>query len=167
MGQDKASLRVEGVPLALRIARELATACRSVTVIGREPLPKCAFLLDREEFGGPLVALSPFRPAKPLVFVAACDMPRFHEGVVRELWTQLGTADAAMPLVDGRRQPLCAVYRAATFSPLRELSAAGERRLMAWVDRLQVIEVSLEFPDQARSANTPEELARLIGSANG
>ena len=166
MGRDKAALRVEGEPLAHRVARELARACGRVTVLGREPLPGYGFLLDVEEYAGPKSALAAFQPEADLVFVAACDMPLFRAEVVAGLRSLIGYRLAVVPMVDGKLQPLCALYALAAW---KELPAVQSASMMAWLDRLDVrvvTELELESvgidPRWIKGCNSQAELAQLL-----
>jgi molybdenum cofactor guanylyltransferase len=165
MGHDKAALLIEGVPLAERIASELAKRAAPVTVLGRESIAGFGFLADSGEYQGPLVALSRFVATKPFVFVAACDLPAFDAGVVDVLGERIGEYDAAIPEVEGRLQPLCALYRAEALRAIPELVAAGERRIMRWMDGLRIVSVpAQELPSllAATSVNTPDELRAIV-----
>ncbi|AIE85728.1 molybdenum cofactor guanylyltransferase [Fimbriimonas ginsengisoli] len=169
MGTDKSQIPIDGVAQAERIVAALTVAGIPVTVLGREAVPGAAFLADAEKFGGPLAALAAFSASHELVFVASCDLPRFEPSVVNLLALKLGGADAAVPLLSGHRQPLCALYRSNAFEAAAEVAAMGKRSLMAWLDVLQVAEVAEgDFessgldPVAATSANTPDELAALL-----
>jgi molybdopterin-guanine dinucleotide biosynthesis protein A len=166
MGRDKATLLVEGTPQAERLLAALKSIGQPVTVLGRQALEGAAFLSDEEEFGGPLSALARFVPSEERVFVLSCDLPLFDPRTVEGLRSHLGDADAAVPILDGWRQPLCALYRARSFSRLPGLLAEGRRSLMAWLDRIDVVEVEPAKlgvdPICLRSANTPEELESLL-----
>jgi molybdopterin-guanine dinucleotide biosynthesis protein A len=159
------------VPLAERIVRSLRVIDVPVTVLGREPVEGAEFLADSEQFAGPLAALSHFRPSRELVFVVSCDVPRFDASLVKVLEGRMGEHEAVVPVADGWRQPLCALYRASAFERLATVVASGRRSVMAWVDALRVVEVDEEElaslgvdPDAVRGVNTPEELQRALGA---
>ncbi|MCO5297469.1 MAG: molybdenum cofactor guanylyltransferase [Fimbriimonadaceae bacterium] len=159
MGRDKASLPVAGTPMGLRIAQSLRDAGIPVTVLGREPLEGFPFLADAQAFGGPLAALRAFRSTEPAVFVAACDMPRFDPRIVEFLQAQLGGHDAAIPALEGRLQPLCALYTEGALARLREPRFADVQAVMRWVDTLSIAQVETGFePEWIRGANTPADL---------
>lgn len=158
MGQDKSKMLVMGEPLGERIARLLAWAGYSVTVCGREPIPGHAFLADAEEFAGPLVALSRFKPTQEFVFVISCDVRGFDPRIVGRLADEIGGNDAVIPSRDDRLQPLCALYRSTAFDLLLELVASGERRIFGWVDRLAVRQVDTLPREWLLNWNTPEDL---------
>lgn len=169
MGTPKADLLVDGTPLAQRIADGLATEGIPVVVLGRQPVAGYPLLLDEEEFQGPLAALARFQPEWETVFVVSCDLPWFDQRIVAALSALLGEAEAAVPVLDGFRQPLCALYRAEAFALLPEVVATGRRSMMAWLDRLTVVEVGESDlrksgldPLDFMGANTPEEFEAAI-----
>lgn len=169
MGSDKAALTVDGVPLAHRVASALSEVASPITVLGREPLEGFEFLADSEEFGGPIAALRNFRPSAPFIFVASCDLPLLRAEFVSGLLCDIGEAEAAVPLLEGRLQPTCALYARSAFEKLA-LSPPEMKSMMAWLDMLlfrRVDEVGLRQlgldPNCARGCNTPEELAALLG----
>jgi molybdenum cofactor guanylyltransferase len=161
MGRDKASIEVDGVPMAQRIARELFSLGIPVTAAGRAPLEGCEFLPDAEEYAGPMAALARFRPERRFVMVVSCDLPAFHGGVVLRLREILRGYDAAVPMRDGRLQPLCALYRAEALETLHRLVEGGERRIMRWLQGLDLAVTWTErcgLAEAAKNANTPEDL---------
>jgi molybdopterin-guanine dinucleotide biosynthesis protein A len=173
MGRDKSKLPVRGEALAMRIARLLAESGISVTVLGREPLPGHAFLADRQELAGPLAALSRFRPRSPLVFVCACDLPGFDPAVVSVLQGSIGASQGAVPVVDGRPQPLCALYRAEVFEAMRTEFASGGRSLMGLLDRIDWTPLDSEElskqgmrPESVVGVNTIEEFECAVRETN-
>lgn len=169
MGKDKALLPIDGVPQAERIVQGLASIGIQTTTLGREPTPGARFLPDSEEFAGPIAALARFRPTAELVFVASCDLPRFDPALVPFLASRIGDRDAAAPIAEEWRQPLCALYRASAMEVLKDLDQTGGRCAMKWLDRLSIREVGPEEfveagldPLIALGANTPEELERAL-----
>lgn len=168
MGEDKASLQINGVPQAERIVRSLRAAGIEVTTLGRAPVEGASFLADEEEFRGPLAALARFKPTADAVFVSSCDLPRFDASLVRFLADRLGGHESAVPFVDGYRQPLCALYRRSAWDKL-----PTERQCaMGWLEALDVVLVSEQelldagvSPASTRGANSREELDRVLNEA--
>lgn len=168
MGTDKASLVVDGVPLAELVARRLLEAGYAVTVCGLKPIEGCAFIPDAAVHAGPLAALAPFKPRTSFVFVSACDLSCFDARLVAVLRSLIGLCDAAVPTIAGRLQPLAALYSERAFPIASQVYDQGKRSVMAWLDALRVQSVDeTTFVTQGialeslASANTPEELARL------
>jgi molybdopterin-guanine dinucleotide biosynthesis protein A len=174
MGRDKATLPVGGLPMACRIAGALSGAGCLVTVLGREALPGHAFLADADPGMGVMAALSRYEPWGDSVFVAACDLARFDPRLVALLAEAVGGASAAVPVIDGRPQPVCALYDRRAMEALPRLVAAGETRLSRWLDAIEWVPVGEDRfaatgldPRCALGANTPEELTRLLGGDTG
>lgn len=175
MGEDKASLIVDGLSMGDRMIHLLNEAGYVVTTIGRRPLGESRFLQDREEFSGPLTALALFEPCAPTVMVLSCDMPLFDPAIIGVLGRLIGEdLDAILPRIGGRLQPLVGLYRDSSWHSLRRLVESGERRLMAWVECLRVKNVSeAELKDAGidlltlRSANSPDELQEILAQSYG
>lgn len=165
MGRDKAAIPLGDETQAERIVRLLTEAGIGTTVLGKEPVRGASFLGDDETVRGPLEALRRFRPSEPSVFVLSCDLPLFDARLVTVLQDRLGDADAAIPFVDGFRQPLVGLYQSVVFDAIPDATCP-----MDWLDRLSVryideseLEAAGVHPDSTRGANTPEELTRLVG----
>lgn len=172
MGVDKADISIEGTPQAVRIANSLIAAGYGVTVLGRQPIAGCAFLPDEEPLGGPLVALSWFVPSAEAVFVCSCDMPRFDAEIVRVLHEAIGEHQACVPVLSGRLQPLCALYRSEALAAIHVARAEG-KRLMRWLSLIDCTEMSESaLADRGFdvrsiwSANTPQEFESVIRAEN-
>ena len=185
MGADKASIVVDGAPLLARTVAALleVTACVVVAARAGQPLPpldpRALVVVDPVDDRGPLAAIAAAEPslarAVDRVFVASTDLPRFHAALVLALEARLGAREAAVPLVDGRAQPLVALYRRAALHRASSLVQAGERRATALVEACDArLVTALELasdPDLARldptldalvDVDTPEALARLL-----
>jgi len=169
MGTDKGALLIDGEPMGVRIARSLKEHGYGVTVLGNIPSADFRQLPDADPFAGPLVAISNFHPVGDCVFVCSCDIPLFDARLVETLFNGIDDFDAAIPSIDGRLQPLCALYTSRSLKIAHDLAAEGERRVMAWVHRLRFREVGESTlakygldPRCVLGANTPEELDALL-----
>ncbi len=141
LGSPKADLRVGGERLADRNARLLA----SVTSPALEVGPGWSSLESVQEAAagsGPLAAVAAGGArlvgrgaGDRSVLVLAVDLPFLDEAVLRAL-ADAPPADAVVPRVDGRLQPLCARYSAAALVRAGEMLSAGERSMHALVDAL-------------------------------
>lgn len=185
-GSDKALAAVAGRTLLARGIAALGACCAEVLVAsgdGRRldaALAETAHatatnvrlrqIADARHGAGPLAALVAGLRAAPsrLVAVLAVDLPWANADVLRALASSIGEADAAIPVVDGRRQPLHAVYRPGALPALEEALEAGRLALGAAMDHLDVAllgpPVWGHLDPQGRFAanvNTPEDLAAL------
>ncbi|WP_199880544.1 molybdenum cofactor guanylyltransferase [Bacillus massiliglaciei] len=99
-------------------------------------------LEDAPEFQGkgPLAGLYSAMKEEPgqSYFLLACDMPRFSaETAGKILAAREEGADAVVPLIGGRIQPLAAVYEFSAFLPLKEQLESGNYRMIHFLDRIK------------------------------
>lgn len=175
MGADKAHLRLGGRTLVGRAAEALGAVCASVSLVSSKPdagafgLPIVPDVFaGRGALGGLHAALAHARA--PWVAVLSCDLP-FASGALLGRLASLRApdAEAVAPLqLDGRPQPVCALYaRAACLPAAAELIGADELRPRALLARLRTRWVAPEeWADLAGSEhfflnlNTPDDFAR-------
>ena len=171
MGRNKALLPIAGRPLIAHIIQRLRPIADEVIVIARDPAPY-AFLglpiaTDHYTGIGPLAGLHAALSAArgDLVALVACDMPFVRADVFAHLIGLAYDVDVVMPRLDGREEPLHAVYRRRTCLPAVEATIAeGKRRLIAFLPRVRVRYVDDDAlraldPDLQSfvNVNTPEE----------
>jgi molybdopterin-guanine dinucleotide biosynthesis protein A len=163
MGRDKASLLVNGVPMAVRVAVALrAAGASAVACIGRAPGPAAGDLAAVPDLhpgegplGGVLTALGWAGDA--VVVVAPCDLLAPDPAAFAALAARadpVAAADVDHPLPIGLAPP--------ALGPLRAAFAAGERsvrRALAASD-LRVTAVELR-PGALADADTPADLGNL------
>jgi molybdopterin-guanine dinucleotide biosynthesis protein A len=135
MGRDKATMEIDGVPLAASVARVVASVADPVLVIGPGAGTGLEAIDDPRE--GPLVALATGRRAllergiDEAVLVLACDLPRVNAAllsfVIRE--AEYPGADAVVPVLDGRDQSLCTWYAPRALDAAARLARDGERSM--------------------------------------
>ena len=174
MGRDKATLPFGDETMLERVVRIVSGEVGAVAVVARpgRAAPKGATVVfDADDFQGPLAALAGGMEGvvADVYFVAVCDQPLLVAELIPYLFARLGTAMAAVPIVDGRLVPTCAVYRRGALESAKALLASGERRLGALaeqVDSVHVGESDLRTIDpELRSflpCNTPEEYEHLL-----
>lgn len=142
-GGPKADVRVGDERLADRSARVLAAVAAPVLEVGpgRSSLEA---VLEDEPGAGPLAAVAAggaalaARGAGDLpVLVLAVDLPFVDEAWLRTL-ARASSADAIVPRVAGRAQPLCARYSAAALARAARLVADGARSMQALLEVLDV-----------------------------
>lgn len=183
MGRDKASLPFAGEPMLSRVLRALADTCREIVVVSRrgqelppQPiLPADTHLLhahDEVEGRGPLAGLAAGLAVSSAerVYASSCDVPFLDPAFARAVDAALGAWDVAIPFIEGRHNPLAAVYRRSTVAPaIADLLAQDRLRPVFLLERLSHVEITaetLEAVDPGLSSlengNTPEDLARLL-----
>lgn len=169
MGRDKATLEVEGLAMAVRVADALrAAGADEVRAIGGDgaALERLGLAVqpDDEPAAGPLGGtLTAVRTAtRPLVAVLACDLlapsPAAIEATVAALRARPG-AVGAVPVVDGHPQWTHAVWRAeAARDALGAAWREGARSLRRASAGLALVEVHDLDPAAVADADTPGDL---------
>ena len=174
MGRDKSRLLIDNDTFTQRIAEELAQVTGQVSLVGRpdQDYPGLAIVYDvHPEWGalggvhGALAAC-----AAEWALVVACDLPRVKASLFHRLLTLRHGFDAVAPLQpDGRRQPLCALYRVTECLPQSAaLIESGERKPVAllqsvstrWVQFAELADLpgAEDFFD---NINTPQDYLRI------
>jgi molybdopterin-guanine dinucleotide biosynthesis protein A len=145
MGSDKFALEVGGMSLAARVGRALALVARPVLTIG--PSGDTGFESLSDDGQGPLAAFAlgagelRARECDGPVVLAACDLPFVSAEMLVRLSAELGDADAAVPVLDGRDQPLAACYGARAGAIARDLVREGRRAMHDLLESIEVCRV--------------------------
>lgn len=168
LGRDKALVEIGGRPLLARALDAAAPSAGEILVVsadpeaharalrdsGWRPDARLRMLTDRRPGRGPLAGLetglSEARHGACLVL--ACDLPFLPPEVPARLLDELarwrtvedgpaGRPRAVVPVVDGRRQSLCAAVERSAGAAAVACLDEGEPAVSAWLDRLEVREV--------------------------
>ena len=142
MGTPKAALEWHGSTLLRRTAGILARVTNGPLVVVRAPgqdlpnLPKGTLISDDPREGkGPVqgiaAGLAALRGRADIAFISSTDMPFLHPAFARRVLRVLQdseTADVALPLARGFRQPLAAAYRVSLAETAERLVAEDRLR---------------------------------------
>lgn len=167
MGTDKARLEWDGEPLAVRVATRLRAATGRVVLVGGagrgyEDLGWPWFPDPRALAGaGPMAGLLQALGLAERVLLLACDLPAIEPWFLRRLLALARHHPVAIPRVDGRLEPLCAVYGGEAVAAQAMASlACGSGRMS---DLLHVRN-AITIPDSALAA--PGEVSRQLHNVN-
>lgn len=192
MGLPKAALPFGQSTILERLVDTLGTGFAEIIVVAA-PLRDEPFSIDRslrgraagaglnhliierddDAFEGPVSALRRglARASEATVFACSCDLPLLRAELASALCLALVDGDdAVIPQIDGRLQPLCAVYRREpAMSALAAMESTGEKRLTSIADRLHLRRLDetilRAFDADLRSflnVNTAEDYARAL-----
>jgi molybdopterin-guanine dinucleotide biosynthesis protein A len=167
MGRDKATLVIDGEPLAERTARLLRAVANPVIEVGPgyTDLPTTR---EQPPGSGPLSALAAgaksLHPARDTLVVAT-DLPRLTAAYLQRL-IEHPAASGEHSVVprdgEGRAQPLCARYSPAALAQAVLLRSAGERSMTALLERIPITWFDAVAEDDSAAlidVDTPEDLA--------
>ncbi|MBK5293784.1 MAG: molybdenum cofactor guanylyltransferase [Acidobacteriia bacterium] len=169
MGSDKALLPLAGGTLLEQTCRKVEAAAGCAVIIG--PPERYSHLgwevcPDRQSGLGPLAgivaALSLDRAEWNLI--VACDMPALETPFLRLILSLAAQSGAACLLPagpDGRAQPLCAVYHAASRQPLADALSRGVRKVRQALESVPVKIWQVDDKQAFLNLNTPADWASL------
>lgn len=171
MGVDKAAIRIDGIPQAVRLGELLTRVAEPVVEVGpgRSGLPSIG---EEPPQSGPLVAIVAgarwlrARGHDGPALVLACDLPLLPLGMLELLATWPGK-DSVLPLVDGQDQPLCARWSEADLRAAEVAATNGDRSLRRLPERSRAVVLPEDVWGRAararelRDVDTRDELAAL------
>ncbi|MEM9081667.1 MAG: NTP transferase domain-containing protein [Verrucomicrobiota bacterium] len=174
MGTDKANLEVDGKTLLQRTTDLLEPLVSqihlSVAHDDQRPfdLPTLPDLSPNPGPLGGLEAAFQHNPDTPWL-VLACDLPLLdHQTLETLLQSANGQTTAFASRLDGRAEPLCALYQPTAVPPLSEFLAADQRCARKFLESLTPQLLTLPNPLALDNANRPEHLTELqLLSQNG
>jgi len=169
MGQDKALLVIDGEPMARRAGRVLAEAgaTRVVAVGGDAGALRAVgmeVVADPHQGHGPLAGIAAALHAAAdadLVMILACDLVAATPGGVRTVIDALTGAigtEVAVPVVDGRPEPLHTAWRPSAAAVVDDALEAGELAVHPLFDRIATVRVDGLDPAWFVNVNTPADL---------
>ena len=171
MGRDKAALPVEGRPLWQRqLATLRATGACEVLISGRAGGPYAEsgvpVIEDLTPGAGPLAALEAVLPriATPRAAVLAIDLPAMRADFLAMLAeTALAKDCSVVPEMDGRFEPLAAVYTPALLPLIRQHLRGPDRSMQHLLRAAVKAGLAIAHPIRAkeralfRNLNFPED----------
>jgi molybdopterin-guanine dinucleotide biosynthesis protein A len=182
-GGDKALAELDGRPLLAHAVKAVDAATATAPVVGvrspaqrdrvRAALPepsRVRVTKDVEELAGPLAGLYAAAEvaATPWLFVCGCDMPLVTADSIAGLCAVDGVerASAVVPRVDGRDQPLHALFGRQRLLDVRPRLGDGDG-LSTLLDALERVarptpsDVDVSLTDAVTNVNTRAELRRV------
>jgi molybdopterin-guanine dinucleotide biosynthesis protein A len=176
MGSDKALLPWAGTTLLEHTLARLREVCAEVCILSGAQIRYSSYGApvhpDRVPEAGPLGGIHAglLNLGVPVGLFLGVDMPLVPSPLLRALVGAAGGFDAVVPVVGGRPEPLCAVYRGNCLAPVQRRLEAGERKMTSfWADvrvRTMAEDELAIFGDPVvmfRNLNTTEDYLRLRG----
>ena len=174
MGENKAFIDIDGIPIMNRIHALFKTLFQEIIIVTNQ---KELFSgLDAKIYsdlipnGGVLAGLYTglFFSAYPYSFCVACDMPFLNTSVMQYLINKIDDSDVIVPRTRDGLQPLHAIYSKNCLGPIQTTIEQGRYRI---IDFYSMVKIKTIDEHEFRSLdprmksfvniNTPEEL-RLI-----
>ena len=148
LGRDKALEPLGGQPLIRRVIERVSKVSREIIVVVADqkkgdtlPLePASRLTLDlypgKGSLGGIYSGLTAAEEDWGLV--VACDMPFLNPTLLRYMLSLRGTADAVVPLVEGRPEPTHSLYSKLCLPYIEERLIANDLKISRLLDQVRV-----------------------------
>jgi molybdopterin-guanine dinucleotide biosynthesis protein A len=175
MGENKAFIEIEGVPIIQRIYTLFKELFHEVIIVTNQIELFKKFdskiysdlLSDKGALGGLYTGL--FFSNFHYSFCVACDMPFLNKSLVQYLIKRIGDEDVIVPRTKDGLQPLHAIYSKNCLDPIKEIIEQGKFKIIDIYHQVQVniIEeadfISLDpFRESFINVNTPKELLSIL-----
>jgi molybdopterin-guanine dinucleotide biosynthesis protein A len=174
MGEDKALIRLAGIPLIERVLARIDGLADEILITTNRPETLTHLNLrmagDEVPGAGALHGLKTALDAArgEIVLILSCDTPFVSRELIEHLLSRAHDADAIVPKHDDKYEPLQAVYNRSGCLPAVEAAlGSGERRMVSFYP--QVLVLPIEEPILSEldpsglsffNVNTAEDLER-------
>lgn len=164
MGEDKSIMSINEEPLLSTITKQLQPNFESVIISGKKEKHSffgCDVVEDLEPDKGPLMGLlSSLKYSRHEInFITTCDVPDIHLPFVRKMLREINDHEAIISVMNGKSQPLFAVYKKTVCSVIEQLLNEGKQAVHALLDRIDVMELELEG-QWYHNLNTHDDVGR-------
>ncbi|HEY9851800.1 MAG TPA: molybdenum cofactor guanylyltransferase [Leptolyngbyaceae cyanobacterium] len=179
MGQDKALIPWQGIPMLTRVCQVASECCQQVYVLTPWQeryqdiiTENCQFILETNPGQGPLVGLAEGMSQinTNWVLLLACDLPILEKNIIQTWINQLtdlpSNVLAFVPRQDELWQPMCGFYRRESLPELQKFIQQGGRSFQTWLSQVpvQAIPVSEQWKDMLFNCNTLTDLRERMKS---
>jgi molybdopterin-guanine dinucleotide biosynthesis protein A len=174
-GENKAFIKLEGVPIVHRIYTLFKELFKEVLIVtNQQELFKnfdskiySDLLPHQGALGGLYTGL--FFATFQYSFCVACDMPFIKKELVQYILTQIGGEDVIVPRTQDGLQPLHAIYSKTCIDPIKIIMDQGKYKIIDFYHQMNIKILEEEdfiLLDPLRESfinvNTPEELHSIL-----
>jgi molybdopterin-guanine dinucleotide biosynthesis protein A len=170
MGQDKATLRVEGISLFERTLQTFQLLFSEILIAGDRPdlarpgIPAIADIYPGSALGGVYTGL--FVAKTPWIFVAPCDMPYPDPVLIRNILTRREGYDVVVPLTQEGFEPLFACYHKNCLEVIHSMLKKNLYCVYDFYPQVRACHITEEelpsgWSRSLRNVNTPEDFNSL------
>lgn len=170
MGQDKALLEIEGIPLFEHSLTLLQQFFTTILIAGDRPdLSQSRFSALADIYPGSALGglHTGLQAAKTdWVFVVPCDMPYPDARLVSLLLKHRTGVDAVVPRTESGYEPVFALYHKNCLAPMEQMLRQNQYRIYDFYQRIKIRYLDPpQLPDGWQRSlinlNTPNQLARI------
>jgi molybdenum cofactor guanylyltransferase len=169
MGQDKALIEIDGVPLLKRTC-DAARHCTDLIYVVTSWCDRYSTIISDVQWieesspRSPIVAFAEAfeQVSTDWVLLLACDLPRLQGETLKQWTTQLGEIPIVVAKTDERWEPLCGFYRRDCLLSLKQYIAQDQRSFQGWLDSETVQELQVSNRQILFNCNSPDDLKQCL-----
>jgi molybdenum cofactor guanylyltransferase len=150
MGTNKALLKIDQKTNIERVRDVLKMLCSDIILVSNEPeayqFLHLKTVKDKFPGQGPLAGIHAglIASSSEVNIVVACDMPFVSSKLAERLVQFSDGYDAVIPIIDGRKQPLFALYKKGIEKEIERCMKRNQLRMMQLLDNLNVFYLTEE-----------------------
>ena len=171
----KAFIDVEGEKIIEKNLRIMKALFRENLIVTNQPeaytflgVPLLGDIYDtRGPMTGIVTAL--LNSSSDWVFVSACDMPFLNPALIEYIVSKRSGCDAVVPVINGKQEPMCALYSKRLFNPMEKSLLCGHKSLKDFLNSKRVkylksSAIKTIDPDGLSfiNLNTPQDIQRFL-----
>jgi len=166
-GENKALAHFRGIPMIQRVIESLRQLFPEILLVTNSPgeygelgVPVVRDIVpDQGPLGGIVTAFQ--NTLNDRIFVVGCDMPALEPGPILRILAEGGVADAGIPVHDGVREYLMALYSRRLLPRLACCLSEGKLSLRDFFDHLSNVAWVPVEGDSCFNVNTKKDLELL------
>ena len=154
---------IERIIRKLNLIDDIIISCNNPSLY-QEFLDKCRLVEDDIKDIGPIGGIySTLKSVKnDKALIVAADMPFISEYVINSLINIDFNGDALIPIVDGKEEPLCGVYRKSALEKIKQNIDNKNYKLKSLIKSLDVTYILINDERAMTNVNTPEEYREIL-----
>lgn len=175
MGEDKALISWQGMPMLKRVYQVASKCTEKVHIITPWPeryqailSEKCEWLIESNSGQGSLVGFAQglAQIESDWILLLGCDLPLLKSDIIQDWGTQLSRLSpeilALVPKQSQGWEPLCGFYRQQIKIELEKFIDRGDRSFQNLLSQIPVqpLFIDSEIAKMLRNCNTPSDLSR-------
>ncbi len=181
MGEDKALVTYQGIPMLQHVYQVAAASSENVYVLSpwnqryQQILPpECKYLIESQAGRGPLfgfaeglIQISADQISADWIWLLACDLPLLNGEILQDWINQLPkippSTDALVPQGSNIWEPMCAFYRRQILTSLQNFLQSGGRSFQKWLSHIcvQPLPIDPQTNPMLHNCNTPLDLEEI------
>lgn len=147
LGEDKAFIKLNSETLLEAVLMLVQRVVKKIIIVVNEPEKFAHFcsgqiriVQDKIPYQGPLGGILTGLEASPDLhnLVIPCDTPFLKEALLKQLLLQAKDYDAVVPKIDGKLEPLVAVYSKKCIKPIRTSLERKDFRIVSFFDKVNI-----------------------------